>query len=220
MENIREITASVITAAFIEEQAAEWKEAAGKAMEAAEAYLSDVQSRKSTLQTQQREYDAALNKIKKERAEIAARIVELSSRGQIEEAAEDDAYLETLDREIAGIGRKLRVLSVADPKGDAKLYKAAKDAYDAMGNHRLPYIDRIAELYDIVTTEIKRLEAMKEELSRARSRDYGYYAANEYNRAHRHFHDLDRKEKEAEEKRIAEYQAAQKEHGSVRYVHA
>lgn len=218
MKDIREITAGDITAEFIEEQAAEWKESAGKAMEAAEAYLSDVQSRKATLQTQQREYDAALNKIKKERADIADRIVDLSSRGQIEEAAEDDAYLETLDREIAGIGRKLRVLSVADPKGDANLYKTAKDAYDAMGDHRTTYRERIGELQQIVSMEIARLETMSKELSYAMDRDPGQYAANKYNLAYRHFHDLDRADREAAERAAADRKAKEKEKGATRYT--
>lgn len=218
MKKIREVTAAVIDAAFIEEQAAQWKEAAGKAMEAAEAYLSDVQSRKDTLQTQQQEYDAALNKIKKERAEIAARIVDLSSRGQIEEAAEDDAYLETLDREIAGIGRKLKVLSVADSKGDANLYKAATAAFEAMEPHRVTYRERIGALQQIVSMESARLEAISKELYYAMSRNHGQHAADKYNLAYRHFHDLDRKDREAAEKAAADRKAQEKESRNTRYT--
>ena len=216
--NTPETTAAMITPEYIEEQAAEWKAAADIAMKAAEAYLSDVASRKATLQTQQREYETALNKTKQERANIAARIVELSSRGQIEEAAEDDRYLETLDREIEGFGRKLRVLSVADPKGDAGLYKAAKDACEAMGDHRTTYRERIGELQQIVSMEIARLETMSKELSYAMDRDHGQYAANKYNLAHRHFHDLDRADREAAERAAADRKAKEKEKGATRYT--
>lgn len=218
MAKNREITAAEITEEYIEGQQADWKSAAGKAMEAAEAYLSDVQSRKATLHAQKQEYEAALNKNKQERADIAARIVELSSRGQIEEAAEDDTYLETLDREIAGIGRKLKVLSAADPKGDANLYKAAKDAYDVMGDHRTTYRERIGELQQIISMEIARLEAISKELSFAMDRDPGQYAANKYNLVYHHFHDLDRKDREAAERAVADRKAKEKEKRATRYT--
>lgn len=213
---MKKITAGEINAEFITAQAGKWQAAADKAKAAAEAYLADLETRKSALAEQAAGYQAELDKLTLQRKKLAAKINDLSSRGQIDEAAEADAELEALDKSISTLERKLRLVSTAALKGDPALYQVAKTAHDAAEAERTPYRESIAAIQDIVTAEIKRLEEMQTELRYAKDRNPGHYAAQVFERVDRHYRDLDRLEREAAEKAAAERKAAEAERGSFR----
>lgn len=203
------ITAGEINAEFITAQAGKWQTAANTAKAAAEAYLTDLETRKTALAEQAAGYQTELSTLTTQRKKLATKVTDLSSRGQIDEAAEADADLEALDKSITTLERKLRLVSTAELRGDPKLYSAAKAAHDAAEAERAPYRENIATLRQIVTAEIDRLEKVERELSSAISRDVGYYAAQTFEKVNRHYLDLDRREREAKEKAEAERKAAE-----------
>ena len=132
MNEQKKITAAEITPEFIEEQAAEIKELAQKAKEAADAYMTDLDQRKAALEKQAAEYREQIEAKKKQRKALAGKINDLSSRDKIDEAAEADVKLEALDKVISTLERKLKLVSTAELKGDPELYKAAKEAHNNM----------------------------------------------------------------------------------------
>ena len=208
--------AAEINGEFIAAQADEWQAAADKAKVAAEAYLTDLETRKAALTEQAAGYKAELSTLTTQRKKLAAKINDLSSRGQIDEATEADTELEALDKAISTLERKLRLVSTAELKGDPKLYKAAKVAHDAAEAERTSYRESITALQDIIAVEIKRLEEMQTELRYARDRDPGRIANSVFEKVDRHYRDLDRLAREAKEKAAAERKAAEAERGSFR----
>ena len=212
------VTANKITPEIIQMQAADWREAADRAAQAASAYLADIEERKATLQAQAQEYKTAFDALTAERKTLAANIIDLSSRGEIDAVNEADARLAIIDRELATVGRKLKIVNAAEPKGDPTLYTAAKDAHDAMEACHVPYINRIDTLALVVDKEIKRLQEVREELSRVRTISPGYHATKSFNLVERHYKDLDRIEREVSEKAAAERKAQAAERGATRYT--
>lgn len=212
------IDTTKIDSVFIDEQAADWKTAAAEVDKAAAAYMDDVERRTSTLQAQAKEYQNEKNALTKERESLVAKIADLSSRGDIDAAAEADVKLEALDQKIHALGRKLKIVNSATPKGDPQLYAAAQAAHEAMEAERAPYKQRIDELTTAVDAEIKRLDAIKRELSFKWDTDHGYYAAQKWHKVDRHYRDLDRIEREAEEKAAAERKAQAAAAGHTRYT--
>lgn len=210
------ITAADITGEFISAQAGEWQAAADKAKAAADAYLADLETRKAALAEQAAVYQNELNKLSADRKKLAAKVTDLSSRGKIDKAAEADAELETLDKSISVLSRKIRLVNTAELKGDPTLYQAARAAYSAAEAERTPYRVKIDALQQIVESELERLKSMKRELHYARDRDPGYYANAVFDKVNRHYLDLDRLKCEAAEKAAAERQAAEKEAGAYR----
>lgn len=205
MSNTIEITtAGMITPEFIQEQAADWSAAAATAAAAADAYLSDIQARKATLQAQANDLQKQMDAAKKNRKELASQITDLSSRGELDAAAELDVKLEALDKDISTLGRKLKLVAAVEPKGDPSLYRAAQEAHEAAGAQHIPYIERIDFLRGIVDQEISRLEKMQKELHYARDRRPDREANRKFVSADRHYRDLDRIEREAREKQAAE----------------
>lgn len=211
---MNKITAGEINAEFITAQAGKWQAAADKAKVAAETYLTDLETRKAALTEQAAGYKAELSTLTTQRKKLAAKINDLSSRGQIDEAAEADAELETLDKSISTLERKLRLVSTAELKGDPELYRAAKAAHDAAEAERAPYRAKIDTLQQIVKAELERLENIKRELDYARNRDPGYIANSTFEKVDRHYRDLDHLAREAAEKAAAERKAAEAERGS------
>ena len=197
------IIAAEIDAEFITAQQEKWRAAADAAQKAADAYNTDLNTRKAALAQQATGYQTELAKLNAKRKELA-------------EAAEVDTELEALDKSIAALDRKLRLVSAAELKGDPKLYSAAKAAHDAAEAERTPYRENIATLQQIVKTEIERLESIQKELGYAMNRDPGQYAANTFTKVDRHYRNLDRLEREAAEKAAAERKAAEAERGSIR----
>ena len=216
MNEEKKIIAAEIDLDFITAQEESWRAAADAAQKAADAYNTDLNTRKAALAQQTTGYQTELAKLNAKRKELAAKVNDLSSRGMIDEAAEVDTELEALDKAIAALERKLRLVSAAELKGDPKLYSAAKAAHDAAEAERTPYRASIATLQQIVKTEIERLESIQKELSYAMNRDPGQYAANTFTKVDRHYRDLDRLEHEAAEKAAAERKAAEAERGSIR----
>lgn len=216
MENISTITSTEITTEFIASLTGDWATAAKTALEAADLYLADVQNRQQTLQEQAKQYETRLREMKEERRKLAATVNDLSSRCDFDAAEEVEIQLETLDKDIASMSRKVRLVNAAELKGDPNLYRAAKVAHDAAEAHRQPYRQRIGELRSIVKEEIKRLEAVDKELYYATDRNPGQFANNSFEKVDRHYYDLDRKEKEAAEQRAAEYKAAKANAGHTR----
>lgn len=199
MNEQKKITAGEINAEFITAQAGEWQATADKAKTAAEAYLTDLETRKAALAEQAAGYQTELDKLTTQRKKLAAKINDLSSRGQIDEALEADTELEMLDKSITALERKLKLVSTAELKGDPKLYSAAKAAHDAAEAERTPYRTSIATLQQIVKTEIERLESIQRELDYAISRDPGRSANAAFEKIDRHYRDLDRIERQARE---------------------
>lgn len=216
--DIKKITAGEITTDFIEAQTNDWAAASEPAKEAATAYLADIENRKKSTQEQAALYSADMAELKNERTKLAAKVLDLSSRGKIDDAADADIQLEELDKKISVLARKLKICNSADLKGDPELYAAAKAAHDAMEAHRDKYKQRIDQLSHIVSEEIARLEKIKNELRYKRDADPSRLANSEWVKVDRHFRELDRLEKEAEERRIAEYKAAKANAGHTRYT--
>ena len=210
------IDTAKINIAFIEEQATPWKKAAEAVAKTAEAYLSDIESRKRTLQEQAKGYNEEMSALKQERAKLAANIADLSSRGDIDSAAKADIKLEALDKQLHDLERKLRIINGASPKGDPALYASAQTAYNAMTQERAPYLQRIDELTAAVDEEIKRLEAIRKELSYNRDINPGFSAHYLWEKVNRHYNDLDRREQEAAERAAAERKAQEAAKGSTR----
>lgn len=208
--------AAEINAEFITAQAGAWQAAADKAKVAAEAYLTDLETRKAALAQQAAGYRAELDQLHAQRESLAATINDLTSRGQVDEVLPLDAELETVCKSISLMERKISILGMAKLKGDPELYQAAKAAHDAAEAERTPYRASIATLQQIVKTEIERLESIQKELGYAMNRDPGQYAANTFTKVDRHYRDLDRLEREAADKAAAERKAAEAERGSLR----
>ena len=204
MNEQKKITAAEITPEFIEEQAAEIKEIAQKAKEAADAYMADLDQRKAALEKQAAEYREQIEAKKKQRKALAGKINDLSSRGMIDEATEADVKLEALDKAISTLERKLKLVSTAELKGDPKLYKAAQESNAAMVAGQPVYKQAMRDLMAIVEAEMERLEKIKRELWHAVDRNHGYYASNAFEKVDRHYRDLDRIEREAKERAAAE----------------
>lgn len=203
-KNEMTITAAMITPEFIQEQAADWATEATAAAAAADAYLFDIQARKATLQAQADDLQKQMDAAKRTREKIASQIVDLSSRGELDAAAELDAKLEALDKDISTLGRKLKIVAAEEPKGDPSLYRAADEAREATRVERNSYLERIAYLDHIVNAEITRLEKMQKELQYARNRDPGYNAARKFEAVDRHYKEIDRIAREHREKMAAE----------------
>lgn len=212
------ITVADITPEFIEAQAKDWAVAAVTAKETAETYLTDIENRKKSLEEQTAKYTDELATLKKERDKLAAKILDLSSRGKIEDAAGVDIQVDEQDKKIAMLARKLKICNAANLKGDPKLFASAKSAHDAMEAYRAPYKRRIDHFSELVRNEIARLEKIETELYYKRNIDPGNVANTEWERVNRHFRDLDRLEKETNERRIAEYKAAKENAGHTRMV--
>lgn len=219
METINTITPAEITDAFIADQLSEWAAAAEPANEAATAYLTDIENRKKSLQEQADHYSAEITGLKNERHKLTAKILDLSSRGKIDDAAGADAQLDELDKKISLLSRKLKICNSADLKGDPELYDAAKAAHDAMEAHRDQYKQCIDQLSHIVSEEIARLEKIARELPYKRLADPGRTANSGWEKVNRHFHELDRVEKEAAERMAAERKAAKETAGHTRYTY-
>ena len=220
MNEQKEITATEINTDIIIATASKWQAAADKAKAAAEAYLADLETRKATLTEQAAGYQTEIEKLNKERKALAAKINDLSSRGMIDEAVEADTELEALDKSISTLERKLRLASTAELKGDPKLYKVAKAAYEAAEAERTPYRENMEDLIEylqpIINAELRRLESIREELITAKGRDIAYDARRAFDKVTRHYLDLDRLEREAKEKAEAERKEAEANAG--RYV--
>ena len=216
MNEEKKIIAAEIDLDFITAQEESWRAAADAAQKAADAYNADLATRRAALTQQATSYQTELAKLNAARKALAAKINDLSSRGMIDEAAEIDTELEALDKSIAALERKLRLVSTAELKGDPKLYSAAKAAHDGAEAERTPYRESIANLQQIVKAEIERLESIQNELGYAMNRDPGQYAASTFTKVDRHYRDLDRLEREAAERAAAERKAAERERGAIR----
>lgn len=219
MENNRTITPAEITPELITAQTEEWKNSAAEAVVAAEAYLADIEERKRTLETQAQEYQTQVDKLKAKRKTLAAKIVDLSSKGDIDAAAEADAKLEELDKKLAGFERKLRIVSAVDLKGEAALYTAAKEAHTAMEEQRGIFKQKLEELAKTVNEEIGRL---REVLDKIGSMSRYYSPCDEANRkftaVDRHYNEIEKIEQAYREKAEAERKAQEAQRGHTRYV--
>ena len=218
MENQNTITPTAITSEYIATMTEDWDAAAKKAMEAADLYLADVQNRQHALAEQAKQYEVRLCEMRDERKKLAATVNDLSSRCDFDAAEKAELQLETLDKDIASLSRKVRLVNSAELKGDPELYRAAKAAHDAAEAHRLPYRQRMGELHSIVKDEIKRLEAVEKEIPYATNRNPGQFANDRFEKVDRHYRELDRIEQEYREKAEAERKAQEAQRGHTRYV--
>lgn len=200
MNKQKKFTAAEINMELVESESADLRKAADKLKEAAQAYLSDLDTRKAALEKQAADYQAQLDKATAKRKALAAKIADLTSRGQIDEAAEADAQLEALDKQISTLGRKLRLVNGAELKGDPKLYAAAKAAQDAVNAERTKYTETVKEFAATVSEEQKRLEKVEREMRYVYPGSIGAGADDVFTKVQRHYLDLDRKEREAREK--------------------
>lgn len=130
-ENIN-ISLSKITAESISQQAERWRKAHADASAAAGAYMADLEQRKAELSKLEARYKSQLKNLNAQRKVLAARVTDLSSRGKIDKAAEEDERLEATDKAISTLERKLRLVNETELKGDPHLYEAAKAAYKAV----------------------------------------------------------------------------------------
>ena len=209
-------TAAEINKEFIEGKASELHKAADKLKEATRAYFADLEARKAALSKQGADCQEVYDDAMEQRRELAEKIADLTSRGQVDEAAGEYEKLEAMDKEILKIGRKLRLLQNAEVKGDPTLYNAAKTAQDAVHSERTKYTETIKALSVMVREEQKRLEGVEFDLSRTYPGTIGAGADDEFVKVERHFKDLDRVQQEAREKAKAAREAAERDARIVR----
>ena len=206
--NTKKIKAAEINKDRVESEAADLRNAAENLKAASRAYFEDMETRKAELAKQAADFQDVFNDAMEQRRALADTIADLTSRGQIDEAASEYENLETMDKEIVKLGRKLRLLQNAEVKGDPTLYKAAKAAQDAVTAERTKYIETIRAFDSTVRDEKKRLEDMERELRYTHPESVGLGADDEFTKVDRHFRDLDRAQREAKEKAEAERAAA------------
>lgn len=216
MNEQKKITAAEINKDLIDREAGDLLKAADNLRAAAQAYLADLDTRKAALANQAADYQTQLDEAMARRKELAGRITDYTSRGQIDEAAEADAELETVDKHIATLGRKLRLVKGAELKGDPKLYKAARNAQDAVHAERTKYAETVKEFAATVSEEQKRLEKVEREMRYVHPGSIGASADDVFTKVQRHYLELDRKEREAKEKEKAAREAAEREARIVR----
>ena len=209
--NNKKITAAGINKERIESEAADLRNAAENLKEASRAYFADLDTRKAALAKQAADYQDIFDDAMEQRRELANTIADLTSRGQVDEAASEYEELEAMDKEIAKIGRKLRLVKSAEVKGDPKLYKTARTAQDTVYEERRKYTETIKALTAVVQEEQKRLEDVARELRFTYPGSVGAGADDEFIKVERHYKDLDRKEREAKEKEKAAREAAERE---------
>lgn len=113
-ENIN-ISLSEITAESISQQAERWRKAHADASAAAGAYMADLEQRKAELSKLEAGYKSQLKNLNVQRKVLAARVTDLSSRGEIDKAAEEDERLEATDKAISTLERKLRLVNETEP---------------------------------------------------------------------------------------------------------
>lgn len=208
MNTQKKFTAAEINMELVESQSTDLRKAADNLKEAAQAYLADLDTRKAALAKQAADYQAQLDKATAQRKALAAKIADYTSRGQIDEAAEADAKLEALDKDISSLSRKLRLVQSAELKGDPKLYAAAQAAQDAVYAERTKYTETVKEFTATVREEQKRLEKLEREMRYVYPGTIGAGADELFNKVKRHYLDLDRKEREAKEKEQEAREAA------------
>lgn len=213
----KNVTAAKITEEYIKSTAADVIEASEKVKTAANLYLEDVVSREKALDEQAKEYSNQIEIKTKERKKLAEQVTDLASRGKIEEAADGDVQLETLDNELARLKRKLKLLQSTTLKGDADLYKEMKNALDKVAELQQEHKLYIRALVPVVEEEMKRLERIKKELWWEAERNY---IGGNFDKVERHYHDLDRKEREAKEKEAELRKEEAKKKGGTYYVFA
>lgn len=219
MENVSiKIPLNEVTAESINQLAAPWITAAENANAAAVEYADNIKLRQSALEAQAHEIHGQLDALYKQRDTLVEKINDLFSRSKFDEAAEVDARLEAVGKEIAALTRKLGLVSSTNLKGDPALYKAAKAAYEAMEAERAPYRATIAELQAAVAAEIQRLEAVGKDLFYAARKDPSRYACDAFHKVDRHFRELDRIEQESKDKAAAERKAQQEMAGRTFHV--
>ena len=202
--NTQKIKAAAINKDRIESEAADLRNAAENLKAASRAYFEDMETRKAELAKQAADFQDVFNDAMEQRRALADTIADLTSRGQIDEAASEYENLETMDKEIVKLGRKLRLLQNAEVKGDPALYKAAKAAQDAVTAERTKYIETIRAFDSTVRDEKKRLEDMERELRYTHPESVGLGADDEFTKVDRHYRDLDRAQREAKEKAAAQ----------------
>lgn len=184
-----------------------WTAAVDAAEEAAKAYFDNVAQRKATLEKQAVECRGQLQKWQGQRKTLAAKVIDLSSRGLIDKAAEVDSRMSKLDKAISATERKLRLIDAAEPKGDPKLYQAVKAAMEAMEAEGQQYRTFSHAVYEIAKAERSRLSEIMECIPGCA---YVADRANDnFRRVDRHFRELDRIEREARERYKAEQAAKQ-----------
>lgn len=211
----KKITAAQISKDRIESEAADLRKAADNLKAAAQAYMADLDTRKAALAKQEADYQTQHDDLTAQRKALAAKIADMTSRGQIDEAASEYEKLEKMDREIAKIGRKLRLVQNAEVKGDPKLYAAARAAQDTVYTERTKYIETVRNMTATVEAEKKRLEAVERELRYARPECVGLAADDEFTKVSRHYKELDRAQREAKEKAEAERAAAARNSNTI-----
>lgn len=205
------LTPAELTKDMVSEAHKEWSNTGDTARKAAKAYFDDLEQRKAALQKQADEYRAQIEKWRGQRKALATKVIDLSSRGLIDKAAEVDARMEKLDNKISTTERKLRLVDAAEPKGDPKLYQAAKTAMEAMAAEETQFNSFVGSIATIANAEKNRLSEITALISNLRCYGGGHAqnAAADFKRVDRHFRELDRLEREARERYNAE-QAAKK----------
>ena len=157
MNEQKTITAAEISMDMVAVALDPCKAAAEDAKAAIRAYWDDVESREAELKKQAGEYQAQIDTLTAQRKKLAAKMNDLSSRGQIDAAAAADAKMEEIDRTITTLQRKVRIINTAEMRGDADLYNAAEKAFQAMIDQYENDKKNLWELSCIATDERNRL---------------------------------------------------------------
>lgn len=209
-----------ITEELLAAQAEQLTAAQETANAAFTAYHDDLNTRRQALEQQADQYSAQIKVLRSQSAELSAQVNDLSSRGEIDAAAEADAQLEAVEREISTLERKKRLAGAVDLKGDGNLYQAAKDAMDILTREHESYYDLMGQIRSVALAERERLSKIADEVAwkmRYQSQCLGQ-ETKAFEKVERHFHELDRNEKEQRERYMEEHRRQEAEAAAKRNV--
>ena len=155
---------------------------------ACKAYTDDLDSRRAALDKQAAEFGKQSAALQEKREELAAKIKDLSSRGELDEAATLDAELEAIIAHIGNLDRKKKLADSATLQGDQALHEAMEAAYSAAEDEAEKWSHEMNELYDIVEKELVAFDKVERAIVNRIARGPGImYAADQlYSKAHNH----------------------------------
>lgn len=209
MENVRiKIPLNEVTAESINQLAAPWRTALGKSTAASVEYSDDLKHRKFELATQAHNIHGQILKLNGQQNALFDKINDLYSRGEFDAASKEEVQLEAVEKEIAALTKKLDIVSSTELKGTPYLYEAAKAAHEAAEAAKDACAEDLRATADILSEEIQRLKGLLNRACNIITGEMQYHPDDGFSRVHRHFHELDRHEREAAGRAKAECEAA------------
>ena len=142
------------------------------------------------------EYQTQLNLLTEERKSLAEKVTDLSSRGEIDEAADVDAKVEEMDRTISSLQHKLRLVNASGLKGDPGCYVTAKQRHTVTEEERDKCVEALNQLYQKVQAEVCRLRELLTQIGHLSSYVRKYGCDDNFNSVDRHYREIEREARE------------------------